>query len=90
MLFSACFKLFSLDVISSALLKRHSRYSLLHRSPLTTDHTDLMASPCPHTLRNPDSPSLLSELQSTLRHQDISLTGLYATTDRVDMIEMDV
>jgi hypothetical protein len=49
-----------------------------------------MASPCPHTLRNPDSPSLLSELQSTLRHQDISLTGLYATTDRVDMIEMDV
>ncbi len=32
----------------------------------------------------------LSELQSTLRHQDISLTGLYATTDRVDTIEMDV
>jgi len=32
----------------------------------------------------------LSELQSTLRHQDINLTALYATTDRVDMIEMDV
>jgi integrase len=32
----------------------------------------------------------LSELQSTLRHQDINLTALYATTDRVDMIEMDI
>ena len=32
----------------------------------------------------------LSELQSTLRHQDVNLTALYATTDRVDMIEMDV
>ncbi|MBR9977716.1 MAG: tyrosine-type recombinase/integrase [Bacteroidetes bacterium] len=27
----------------------------------------------------------LSEVQSTLRHQDINLTALYATTDRIDM-----